>query len=57
MIDNKLERNYLYFFGSRDNYTHGLKELIANAVDELRNNNIEDPQISIIRESEDTIIC
>lgn len=43
------------FFGSRDNYTHGLKELIANAVDELRNNNIEDPQINIIRESEDTI--
>lgn len=43
------------FFGSRDNYTHGLKELIANAIDELRNNNIKDPQISIIRESEDTI--
>ncbi len=26
------------FFGSRDNYTHGLKEVIANAIDEISNN-------------------
>jgi len=43
------------FFGSRDNYTHGLKELIANAIDELRNNNIKDPQVSIIRENDKRI--
>lgn len=26
------------FFGSRDNYTHGVKEVIANAIDEISNN-------------------
>lgn len=26
------------FFGSRDNYQHGLKEVIANAIDEISNN-------------------
>ena len=26
------------FFGSRDNYTHGVKEVVANAIDEISNN-------------------
>ena len=26
------------FFGSRDNYTHGVKEVIANAIDQISNN-------------------
>lgn len=30
------------FFGSRDNYVHGVKELIANAADELKNHREKD---------------
>ena len=30
------------FFGSRDNYVHGVKELIANAADELKNHKKSD---------------
>ena len=26
------------FFGSRDNFVHGLKELVANSIDEISNN-------------------
>lgn len=35
------------FFGSRDNYMHGVKELIANAADELKNNDIEEKEITV----------
>lgn len=44
------------FFGSRDNYKHGLKELIANAIDELKNNeNDRENVITVIRESDNRI--
>lgn len=35
------------FFGSRDNYVHPIKEAIANAVDELKNNDQKDPKIIV----------
>lgn len=35
------------WFGSRDNYTHGVKEVIANAADELRNNGGENKLITV----------
>ena len=35
------------FFGSRDNYVHPIKEAIANAVDELKNNDQKDPKIVV----------
>ena len=35
------------FFGSRDNYVHPIKEAIANAVDELRNNKQDEPLIQV----------
>lgn len=35
------------FFGSRDNYVHPIKEAIANAVDELKNNDQKDPTIIV----------
>lgn len=35
------------FFGSRDNYVHPIKEAIANAVDELRNNKQNEPLIQV----------
>lgn len=40
------------FYGSRDNHVHGVKELIANAADEVKNNNIENGNI-IVSLSED----
>lgn len=35
------------FFGSRDNYTHPIKEMIANAADELKNNATDKPIITV----------
>lgn len=35
------------WFGSRDNFTHGVKEVIANAADELRNNGGETRLITV----------
>ena len=35
------------FFGSRDNYEHGVKEVIANAADELKNYGPEDKKIVV----------
>lgn len=35
------------FYGSRDNHVHGVKELIANAADEVKNNNIENGSITV----------
>ena len=35
------------WFGSRDNYTHGIKELIANAADEIKNHKNEGGKISV----------
>lgn len=39
------------FFGSRDNYIHGVKEVIANAIDEI-SNNFEEGQIIVTLDSD-----
>lgn len=43
------------WYGSRDNYEHGVKELIANAADELRNNKQEHPTILVEVKNEDIV--
>ena len=39
------------FFGSRDNYYHPLKEMIANATDELRSVKQDSPLVTVILEN------
>ena len=39
------------FFGSRDNYYHPLKEMIANATDELRSVKQDNPLVTVILEN------
>lgn len=36
------------FYGSRDNHVHGVKELIANAADEIKNNVKENGRVEVI---------
>lgn len=45
------------FFGSRDNYVHGVKELIANAADELKNFGSEEKQIIVTLSNENKRIA
>lgn len=44
---DKAREKLSIWYGSRDNFTHGLKEMIANAADELRNNEVKNPTVII----------
>ena len=50
ILDNRAQarEKLSIWYGSRDNYYHGVKEMIANAADELRNNPQENPEITVI---------
>ena len=43
------------FFGSRDNYLHGVREVIANACDEI-SNNFETGQVTVTLDTDNTTI-
>lgn len=43
------------WFGSRDNYTHGVREILANASDEISNNFDEGTIVVTLEEDEETI--
>ena len=43
------------WFGSRDNYTHGVREILANASDEISNNFDEGIIVVTLEEDEETI--
>ena len=43
------------FFGSRDNYTHGVKEVVANAIDEI-SNNFESGDIYVCLDTDNKLI-